>query len=360
MHRNQAIYWAFFYYVKSIGPHSLLKLMRYFPNGKNAWQASSKEYQQAGISSRQRENILIERKQINPEKIHNALQKYGIGLLLYKDPLYPTCLKKIHCPPPLLFYKGNPQKLQGQNVAVVGTRKASSYGKKQAFKIAQTLSSQNITIVSGLAIGIDSRAHQAAFNQRGGTIAVLGGSLLPQDIYPPQAKNLTREIIENNGLILSESPPFIPLHPGCFPQRNRIIAGLSTHVIIIEAPLRSGALITANHALEENREILVLPGDIDRKSAQGTNELIRQGAGLICSFEDLQSIFNVSELPKSTPKYNSLENQIIQILETSPAPLDKLLNQMPQIPYNNLIETLTKLEMKKEVCNEFGLYSLRI
>ena len=196
---------------------------------------------------------------------------------------YPQNLKNIYDPPKKIYLIGNKDLLYQKGIAIVGARDATQYGKKIAYNLAKELSEQNIVIISGLAIGIDSYAHKGALEK--GTIAVLGSGI--DNIYPKQNLELAREIIKNKGCIISEYPLGTKPERLHFPQRNRIISGLSDGVVVIEASKKSGALITAEFALEQGKEVFAVPGDINKKQSEGTNQLIKDGAILLTSATDI-------------------------------------------------------------------------
>ena len=196
---------------------------------------------------------------------------------------YPEKLKKIYDPPQKLYVLGNKNLLNQNGVAIVGSRKATPYGKKVAHNLAKELSGNGLIVISGLALGIDSYAHIGAI--KGGTIAVIGSGI--DNIYPKANIELAREIIRNNGCIISEYSIGIKPEKLHFPQRNRIISGLSEGVVVVEANKKSGALITAEFALEQGKEVFAVPGDINKKQSEGTNQLIKDGAILLTSATDI-------------------------------------------------------------------------
>jgi len=202
------------------------------------------------------------------------------------DPEYPRILKEIYDPPQGIYIRGNIEILNKSGLAVVGTRKATAYGIKATEEIIKNLP-PGLVIVSGLALGIDTVAHRAALKKNIPTIAVLGSSVDDQSIYPRENAKLAYEIIAKGGAIISEYEPPSPPQKQNFPARNRIISGLSKAVIVIEAPEKSGALITAKCALEQNREVYALPGNVFSENSQGTNNLIKQGAHPITSFKEV-------------------------------------------------------------------------
>lgn len=208
-----------------------------------------------------------------------------VKLLKLKDSSYPWLLKQIFDPPKVLYCLGNQDLLTKKLIAVVGSRKMTDYGKWACQKLTSELCEKEFVIVSGLARGIDTSAHRAAINTRGLTIAVLGSGF--DHIYPPENKEFAREIVEKGGLLISEYPPDQGVLPANFPKRNRIISGLSLAVVVIEAAIASGSLITARLAAEQGREVFALPGPINSEQSKGTAMLIQNGAKLVVEIEDI-------------------------------------------------------------------------
>ena len=244
------------------------------------------------------------------------------------DEDYPALLKEIHDVPARLWLSGDLQVLSsGIRVAIVGARQCTSYGKKVAFDLAKGLAEQGIVVVSGLAYGIDTAAHQGALAGRGKTVAVLGCGL---DIpYPAQNQELRKQILEN-GILISELPPGTEAAPWTFPRRNRIISGLSQGVIVIEAGLKSGSLVTARMALEQGRDVFAVPGDIHSSLSAGTHRLIQQGAKLVASIQDvldeLPGELKLETVPKrEIPKTSHEEGVVLDLLQSGPRHMDDLV-----------------------------------
>jgi len=231
---------------------------------------------------------------LSPQQAWEKLEKRKIKFVLPSEKAYPFLLKKISVPPRGLYYQGSlfPEMIP---LAVVGTRKISNYGKTVVKKIVQELVNYNFITVSGLAEGVDTIAHQTALKNKGKTIAVLGSGL--DNIYPVSNKKLAQQIIKM-GAVISEYPLGTSPHRSNFPCRNRIISGLSRGTLVIEAPVKSGALITANFALEQNREVFAIPGTIFQQNSQGTNKLIQEGAKLVTTINDILKELNIpSNIP---------------------------------------------------------------
>ena len=245
--------------------------------------------------------------------------------IYFKDESYSELLREISNPPERIFVLGNERALKEQmNIAIVGTRKASARGKEIARKFAKSLSELNLTVVSGLAMGIDTAAHEGTVEARGKTIAVLGNGL--DTIYPAQNENLARKILELEGAIISEYPEGTPSYPNQFLERNRIISGLCAATIVIEAPDRSGSLATARFAAEQGREVFVVPGPINDVNYVGSHKLIRDGAKLVSSIEDVIEDLGIEILkPDENQKYLEISDpqkrQIVNIIMEAGQPL---------------------------------------
>lgn len=228
------------------------------------------------------------------EWLDSAADKY---IICFDSPLYPRQLKEISSPPLLLYLQGDVSLLSEPQIAVVGSRRCTPYGQQKAYQFAGSLSASGFTVSSGLAIGIDGSAHHGALDKRGKTLAVLGTGL--NNIYPKRHSKLAQQIIES-GLLVSEFRPNTAALPSNFPRRNRIISGLSLGVLVIEASKRSGSLITARYAIEQNREVFALPGSIDNNEACGCHHLIQQGAKLVVNVQDICSEFNHLNISQTT------------------------------------------------------------
>lgn len=216
-----------------------------------------------------------------------------IKAITIKDPEYPKLLKETFNPPTNMYVRGNYKILNKPGIAIVGTRKNTAYGERATDNIAGELAKSGFVIISGLALGIDTIAHKSALKNNGVTIAVLGSSIDGQSIYPKENLKLAEEIIASGGAVISEYPSPTPPTKYTFPQRNRIVSGLSEATLVIEAPERSGALITARYALEQNREVFAVPGDIFSENSIGTNNLIKQGAKPITSAKEIISSLGI-------------------------------------------------------------------
>ncbi|MBU4285126.1 DNA-processing protein DprA [Patescibacteria group bacterium] len=267
---------------------------------------------------------------------------------------YPAVLKEIHNPPKELYIKGEIINQDKVAVAIVGTRRYSQYGKQACLDIAGKLAKLGITIVSGLAKGIDTFAHQAALENNGRTIAVLGSGMDRKSFSPSCNYELSEKIAEH-GAVISEYPEGTMGAVYTFPQRNRIVSGLSLGVVVIDAPEKSGALITASLALEQNREVFAVPGNIYENNSQGTNQLIKMGAKLVTRVEDILEELNLSHLLENTEKKkikpeNKEEEIILSILSLQPIHIDEII-KLSKLSTSAVNSTLTILELKEVVRN---------
>lgn len=279
------IYWIWLSRIKEIGPITLIKLLKNYKTPKQIWKKTKEDFIQAGFDSKIAGALVNEEYRTNLDKYIDYIEKNNIKVLKIYDLLYPNKLKNIYAPPIILFAKGNLEILNEPSIAIVGCRYSSNYGEKVAKDFAYKLARKNINIVSGLARGIDTCAHLGSLQAKGKTIAVMGSGI--DIVYPSENKNIYNEIINNGGVVLSEYIIGTKPMPENFPRRNRIISGLSDGVLVIEAKEKSGTLITVDYALEQGKEVYVVPGNINSVNSYGTNNLIKQGAQLITSENDI-------------------------------------------------------------------------
>ena len=290
----------------------------------------------------------------------NSYEKHGIKGITILDKEYPDLLREIQEPPPVLFIKGQWPLLGGTDaltVAMVGSRNGSEYGIKAANYLAEGLVKKGAIIVSGMALGIDSAAHEGALAAGGKTIAVLGSGLL--NIYPSSNRNMFEKIIRS-GAVISEFPPDMKAKPYNFPRRNRIISGISKGVVVVEADMKSGSLITVDYALAQGRDVFAVPGNINSKSSRGSNFLIKQGAKIVLKPEDILEEYGINsedgrwggEISKDIS--NELKS-ICKKLETKPLSVDELsilLNRSA----SDLLNLMVELELMGIVYKQRGRY----
>lgn len=295
------------------------------------------------------------------------LQQTNNHIISLQDSRYPTLLKAIDSAPPLLFLHGNIECLSDPQLAIVGSRNPSPSGRETAQQFAHHLAQLGLTITSGLALGIDAASHQGALQAKGCTIAVMGAGL--KRIYPAQHRDLAHQIAEQ-GLLVSEFPPDTPVKPKNFPQRNRIISGLSVGTLIVEAAIRSGSLITARYANEQGREVFAIPGSIHNPLARGCHKLIQQGAKLIETAQDiLEELAPLIHLSLATPVEASIETnkdnpaidteyqQLLEAIDHHPVTIDQLVIRTQFNP-ETLSSMLLILELKGHINAKNGVYSL--
>jgi len=278
--------------------------------------------------------------------------------LIKDDADYPKLLKEIYDPPFCLFVKGK-LKNDGYNLAVVGTRKFSNYGKQITEEIVEPLASQGITIVSGLAYGIDGIAHKATLEVGGTTIAVLGSGINRAHIFPKEHARLAEEIVEKGGAVISEYPPGTIPTRYTFPRRNRIVAGMSLGTLVIEAPEESGALITAQCALDNGRDVFAVPQNINSENSVGPNNLIKNGAKLITNYQEILEALNLQEIKnfidnKQIIPDSPIEEKILNCLSKEPQHVDLIIKET-KLDSPTVNSNLTLMEMKGKVKNLGGM-----
>ncbi len=341
--------------VSGVGPRLNAELMRQFGS---AATVLSQSYQTLltvpGIGPKVARNLVQPELLSEATVVWNQCQQLDVNLLMQCENGFPERLREICDPPSLLYCRGRLIAQDELAIAIVGSRRCTMYGRRQAERLAGALARAGFTIVSGLARGIDAAAHRGAMNAGGRTIAVLATGV--RDIYPPEHLELADEIAQH-GAIVSEMPIDQKARPGLFPQRNRIISGLSLGVIVVEATRNSGALYTARHALEQGREVFAVPGNVDSVASEGCNELIRDGVTLIRNADDVLSELGPlatpsaqsSEVTIHNPRelvLNALESEILNLISTSPIHIDDLV-RATQLDASRVLATLTVLEMRR-------------
>ena len=286
-------YWLGFSAFAGIGPKKFLLLRDYFGSAKKAWLASSFELLKAGLGQNLLTSFVEFRKKLDLDSYFLRLRENRIECQTLEDKNYPENLKNIDNPPFVLFVKGNLKANDRWAIAVVGSRRMSSYGELVTKKLVKDLVGFNLTIVSGLARGIDTMAHKTALRFKGRTIAVLPCGL--DIVYPSENKNLVKQIIDKGGAVVSEYPPGFRVSRGNFPARNRIVSGLSLGALIIEGAERSGSLITARLAGEQGREVFAVPGQVTSKNSFTPSLLIKMGAKLVWDVNDILEELNLKK-----------------------------------------------------------------
>ena len=350
-------YWLGFNLVKGIGPAKVQALLDYYGSLANAWQANEFELQKIGLDKRTITTFLKTRQEIDLDVELARLERANISLLTWETEKYPSYLREIPNPPPLIYYQGEILEQDRWAVAVVGTRRLTAYGRQVTKDLVAGLVQNNITVVSGLARGIDAIAHKTAVDLGGRTLAVLGSGL--DCIYPADNRTLAQEIAQGHGAIISEYGLGVQPEAKNFPPRNRIISGLSLGVIIVEAGTRSGALITTNFALEQDREVFAVPGNINSPASQGPNKLIQEGAKLVTRVEDVLEELNLHMVAERTAVQLVLPETAEEIalytqLSGQPVHIDEL-SRATGLPSALVSSTLTLMELKGMVQQVGGM-----
>lgn len=282
-------YWVWFSLIPNLRSIRKQKLLQMFETPERIYQLSRSELMQVeGIGKKTVENIINKETKEKLDVHMEYLKEKQIQLVTIEEAEYPAILRTIYDYPISLYVKGNVELLNCESIAIVGSRECSEYGKKATTYFAYHLANKGKCIVSGLARGIDSFAHMGALNAKGKTIAVLGNGL--DDIYPQEHRELANQIVKNNGTIISEYPLWTKPEKMNFPARNRIVSGLCNKILVVEAKEKSGTLITVDFALEQGRDVFIVPGNINSAYSMGTNRLIKQGAQLASNYEDLLKI----------------------------------------------------------------------
>ncbi|QGQ96219.1 DNA-protecting protein DprA [Paenibacillus psychroresistens] len=353
--------------MNEIGWITILKITQFYTDLKGVLNAKPSELTRLGIRAKQAQTICDN---LNEDFVNGKLSAYerqGVQILTIYDEEYPTMLWHTAEPPWVLYCKGNLDLLLNPLIAIVGTRVPTVYGKNVAQQFGEDLARAGFTVVSGLARGIDSCAHIGALKQQASTIAILGSGV--DVVYPPENGSLYREIA-SKGLLISEFPLGTPALPGLFPLRNRIISGLSLGTLVVEAALKSGSIITAHQAIDEGRDVFIIPGPINSPKSQGVFTLMKSGAKIVICPEDIfdeykhfieieKTYFGNANDNPTQAVYNADEQQIIDILVLAPATFDSLLEET-QTNFGHLHTILLSLVMKLAINQLPGsIYSIR-
>jgi len=354
-------YWIWISSLEGMGAVKAKGLLEMYKNPRIIYEMSEHELKRTKLlTDKNIQEILDNKKRERVNKIYELMTKHNIKMINIFDDKYPYNLKQIYDPPIALYYKGKFE-LDDFAIAIVGSRRTTNYGSFSAKKLAYDLSLRGVQIVSGLARGIDSIAHEGCLAAGGKTVAVLGCGL--DTIYPPENTKLYEDIIKSDGLVISEYPPGMPPLQHNFPARNRIISGISSGVLVVEAAKRSGSLITACYALEQGREVFAIPGNIDCAYSRGTNQLIKDGAKMVLCAEDVLEEFNYIEIIDNSDIQNDLskthsktnfsifkglsteEIRIVKIISNGIHNIDEIIERS-NIPTKEVNNILFMLEMK--------------
>lgn len=348
----EAIHYLLFSLVPEIGSRRLMRLVQAFGTAVEAWQASESALQSAGLERRPLEQLLHARKQLNAEVEWEKVQRAGARVITLRDDEYPPSLRSLGDAPPVLYIKGTLLPDDQRAIGIVGTRKATPYGRDIAAQFSKVLASHRVAVISGLAHGIDAAAHRGALEGHGRTIAVLGNGI--DTVYPPDHRELAKAIT-GQGALITEFPIGAKPEARHFPRRNRLISGLALGILVVEAPLQSGALITADFAIEQGREVFAVPGSIHSHASSGTNRLIQEGAKLVTSVEDILEELNIAHEKRQTHQVarevspdSPLEAEILKHLSADPLHIDDLV-RLAGLPVSTVNSMLTILELKGAV-----------
>ncbi len=344
---------------EGLGNKSISHLVEFFGSAKATWFADAADLHKAGVRKNSLEAFIAFRCQHPdaPDNLAAYCDRQRIGVCSINDDDYPPVLKEINDPPMSFYYRGNLAPVV-QRIAVVGSRKNTRYGQSVALELGEQLAAAGLTVVSGAARGIDTFAHRGALKS-GRTVAVLGCGI--NFIYPRENKKLLEQIAES-GVVMSEFHPQFPPNPGTFPARNRIIAGLSRGVIIVEAGHKSGALITSTYAGDYGRDVFAIPGQIYAEKSEGCNELIRDGATLIKSAQDVLDEYDIKATapPAKVVELDGITAKVFEIIPSDGYITDdEILMQIEELNLNELPNIILALDMKNLIVDDAGRYKRR-
>jgi DNA processing protein len=343
-------------------------LIEAFGDANNVFKASPAEIAAVdGVGKNLVRAIARAVKEVDVEEELQRCAALGIDLIDRNHPKYPQRLLEIFDPPAVLYCQGDLLPQDNLTIAIVGTRHGSPYGLAQAERFAKGLARTGMTIVSGLARGIDAAAHRGALAAGGRTLAVLGSGIA--NLYPPEHRELADEIV-SRGAVLSEFPSLQPPKAGAFPRRNRLISGMALGTLVIEAADRSGALISARHAMEQGRDVFALPGRVDNRNSRGCHRLIRDGAKLVESIDDILDELGPLAAPTTAQSgavvhhpaelnLNEREQLVLQAIESDPTPIDEIARKT-SVPIQQILATISALEMRRLVRRVSGAALIRL
>ncbi len=353
---DERTYWIGLNLVKGIGAVRFKQLLDFFGSAEIAWQAPQSAWLSAGIPQRVVTNFSQVTQQVDLERVMEKIAAGNVRVITWSDSDYPRRLKEIDQSPPVLFIRGTINVEDDWAVAVVGTRRVTPYGRQVADEIGRFLAQNGVTVVSGLARGVDAIAHEAALQAGGRTFAVLGSGV--DVIYPPEHRKLAAEIIRQ-GAVISDYPVGTQPDGVNFPPRNRIISGLSLATVVVEAGEKSGALITAEFAVDQGRDVFAVPGSILAAQSQGTNRLIEQGARPLLKMSEILEALKLEQIPEKQQarKHSPMskeEQSLLEHLSSDPVHIDQLC-ELTGLPITNVSATLTMMELKGFVTQVGGM-----
>ncbi len=346
-----------------LGPRRITTLIRYFGAAGAAWKAPEKDLKQVDGLSGLESRMVEARKNIDPGLEWNRIDEHGIKCMGIDSAEYPELLRQLPYPPPVLYYRGVLNESFNPSIAIVGSRRSTFYGKEVASRLAGELSAAGVSVVSGMALGVDTAAHRGCLENNGFTVAVLGCGL--DHCYPPGNYDLMEQII-SSGAVITEFPLGTKPLPGNFPQRNRIISGMTQGTVVVEATAKSGSLITADLALEQNREVFAVPGNIGSPYSRGCHQLIKDGAHLVESAVDIlkeimveQQVEEQLTITGSESSLTDKEKALLGEIPYQPMHIDDIVRTVDGTA-SEIITTLLALELKQVIRQTPGKYFCRI
>jgi DNA processing protein len=357
--REDLEYWVALIHIPKFGPRALQRLFAHFGNMQAAWQSKRDELLALGLTVGAVDSFIHLRGEINPAELMDELARNNIQAITVEDENYPTRLKNIYDPPTVLFVRGELPPPTAPHLAVVGSRHLTPYGAENARNFSRDLAEAGVVIVSGLAYGVDEQAHRSTLEAHGRTIAVLASGLL--NIGTSRQRYLAEQIINQGGAVISEFAPRTASLKTHFPIRNRVISGLCQATLVIEAAVASGSLITARCALDQGRDVYAVPGPINSPTSAGTNQLIKNGAGVITSAQDLLealALAPVTTAAATVPRYQPRDQEeaaVLQLLSANPVHLDEIIRET-KLTTTTVIKTLTIMELQGHARQLSGNY----
>jgi DNA processing protein len=353
-------YWVLLSLVPQVGPSRFKRLLDHFGEPEAVWRAAPLELARAGLDRRAIEGLIEQRQKVQPEEVWARIERLAVGVVTLDEASYPELLREIADPPPVLYLRGELTSADRWAVAVVGTRRMTAYGRQVVERLVGELARAGVTIVSGLARGVDGAAHRAALQAGGRTVAVLGSGL--DRLYPSEHTGLARDIV-GNGAVITEFPLGTKPDAVNFPRRNRIISGLSMGTLVIEAAETSGALITADFALEQGRDVFAVPGSILSPASAGPNRLIKEGARPVTSAQDVLEELNLTAIAQREEVREALpadptESALLQLLSSEPLHVDEI-GRSSALPAWQVSSALTMMELKGLVRQVGGMNYVR-
>ncbi len=354
-------YWVAFNRIPLLGPARFAAMERHFGTLEEAWNASPSGLKQASLDDGVIRSIVTRRPSIDPNGEMERLERLGVQVINWRDSSYPPRLREIYDPPPILYVRGCLLSEDERSVAVVGTRRPTAYGREVTYRVASDLARNRVTVVSGLARGIDGLAHRAALESGGRTIAVLGSGI--DVIYPREHTDLAQQIIEG-GAVVSEYPLGTRPMAGNFPRRNRVMSGMTLGTLVVEAGEVSGALWTVRHALEQNREVFAVPGSVFSPASRGTNQLIQEGAKLVMDHKDILEELNLSAVGqqmemKAILPQDDTEANLIRYIAYEPVHIDEVIRRSG-LPIATVSSTLAVMEIRGLIRQVGGMNYVRL